>query len=203
MWFQITDPADPADVAAVVGAARTAPARCGDTVVVAVDGPSGSGKTTLALGVVDALGCPAVHMDQIFPGWDGLAAAVPLLTEQVLEPLARGERAAYRQWDWDHDRWGATVTVPQHRFLVVEGCASSVLPAGSFAAVRVWVEAPLAERMRRGVERDGEVFRPHWERWAAQERALFDADRTRERADIVVDTTPRGDAATVTGPTGR
>ncbi len=189
MWFQITDPADPADVAAVVDAAEAAPARCGDTVVVAIDGPSGSGKTTLAAGVVDALGCPAVHMDQVFPGWDGLADAVPLLTRQVLEPLARGEPAAYREWDWDHDRWGATITVPRHRFLVVEGCASSVLPAGAYAAVRVWVEAPPLERMRRGVERDGEVFRPHWERWAAQERALFEADRTRERADIVIETT--------------
>ena len=198
MWFQITDPADPEDVAAVVAAAGTALPRCGDTVVVAVDGPSGSGKTTLAKGVVDVLGCPAVHMDQIFPGWDGLAVAAPLLTSQVLEPLARGEQAAYREWDWDHGRWDGTVTVPPHRFLVVEGCGCSVLPAGGYAAVRVWVEAPLEIRMRRGIQRDGEVFRPHWERWAAQERALFGADRTRERADIVVDTTPGPAAAPVT-----
>ncbi len=202
MWFQITDPADPEDVAAVVAATGTAVPRCGDTVVVAVDGTSGSGKTTLAKGVVDALGCPAVHMDQIFPGWDGLADAAPLLTSQVLEPLARGEQAAYREWDWDLDRWGATITVPPHRFLVVEGCACSVLPAGGYAALRVWVEAPLEIRMRRGIERDGEVFRPHWERWAAQERALFEADRTRERADIVVDTTPGPATAPVTRFTG-
>ena len=45
--------------------------------------------------------------------------------------------------------------------------------------------------MRRGIERDGEAFRPHWQRWARQEDALFAADRTRQRADLVVDTTPR------------
>ncbi len=192
MWFQITDPADPQDVTAVVAAARGATPRCGARVVVAIDGPSGSGKTTLAKGVVDALGCPAVHMDEIFPGWDGLADAVPLVTSQVLEPIARGERAAYRLWDWDHDRWDGTRRVPDHPFLVVEGCASSVLPAGQYAAVRVWVEAPRPDRMRRGIARDGETFRPHWERWAAQEEALFAEDGTRARADIVIDTGPAG-----------
>jgi uridine kinase len=168
--------------------------------VVAVDGPSGSGKTTLALGVAAALGCPVVHLDRIFPGWDGLAAAVPLLTTQVLEPLARGERAAYRVWDWDTGRWDGTEEVPEGPLLVVEGCGASVRPAGGYAAVRVWVEAPPEERMRRGIERDGEAYRPHWERWARQEAALFEADRTRERADVTVWTGP-GAAPSTRRPT--
>ena len=45
--------------------------------------------------------------------------------------------------------------------------------------------------MRRGLARDGELYRPHWERWAAQEEALFAADRTRDRADVVVSTEGR------------
>ncbi len=44
--------------------------------------------------------------------------------------------------------------------------------------------------MRRGVERDGEAFRPHWERWARQEEAMFDAERTKERARLIVDGAP-------------
>ena len=36
--------------------------------------------------------------------------------------------------------------------------------------------------------RDGEAYRPHWQRWAAQERALYAADRTRESADVIVRT---------------
>ena len=74
------------------------------------------------------------------------------------------------------------------RFLVVEGCGSSVGPAGAYAAVRVFVEADRALRMQRGIARDGEAYRPHWERWAAQEAQLYAADSTRERADLVVDT---------------
>jgi uridine kinase len=191
VWFQVTDPAEPADVEAVLVALRGATARCGRTAVVAVDGPSGAGKTTLAKGVADSLGCPVVHMDELYPGWDGLAAAVPLLVREVLEPLARGRRATYRVWDWDAGARGGPRSVDPGPHLVVEGCGSSVGPAAGYAAVRVWVEAPREERMRRGVARDGETFRPHWERWADQEDALFTADRTRERADVVVSTEGR------------
>ena len=53
----------------------------------------------------------------------------------------------------------------------------------------VWVEAPYDVRLRRGLERDGDAFAPHWEQWAADEAALFARERTRERADVVVDGT--------------
>lgn len=186
MWFPVTGPADPAHVAAVLDALRTATPRCGPTTVLAVDGPSGSGKTTLAAGLVDALGCPVVHMDELYPGWDGLADAVAILADQVLRPLSRGEDARYRVWDWAAGRPGAERVLSATALLVVEGCASSVGAAGDLAAVRVWVEAPREVRMRRGIARDGETYRPHWERWAAQEDALFAADGTRARADLVI-----------------
>ncbi|WP_151524689.1 NUDIX domain-containing protein [Serinicoccus kebangsaanensis] len=161
--------------------------------VVAVDGPSGSGKTVLARAIARDLGGTLVQMDDLFPGWDGLARASGLLTEQVLEPLSRGEAAAYRRWDWHADDWApepVPVEVGPGGVLVVEGCGSSVGPAATHAAVRVWVEAEDELRMRRGIARDGEAFRPHWERWAVQEAELFAADGTRGRADLVVDTTP-------------
>jgi hypothetical protein len=43
--------------------------------------------------------------------------------------------------------------------------------------------------MRRGLERDGDAFAPHWEAWAAAEAAHFAEHRTRDRADVVVDGT--------------
>ena len=140
--------------------------------VVGIDGPSGSGKTTLASAVAQRLGCAVVHMDELFPGWDGLAAAAGLLTEQVLRPLAQENDGAYRRWDWDASTC----------------CASTVHPATPYVAVAVWVEADAQVRMTRGIERDGEAFRPHWQRWAAQERALFATDGTRDRADLIVST---------------
>jgi hypothetical protein len=43
--------------------------------------------------------------------------------------------------------------------------------------------------MARGIERDGDAFAPHWEQWAKDEAALFARERTRERADVIVDGT--------------
>jgi hypothetical protein len=40
------------------------------------------------------------------------------------------------------------------------------------------------------MERDGEDYRPHWERWVRQEDVLFAAERTRQRADLRIDGAP-------------
>lgn len=156
--------------------------------MVAIDGPSGAGKTTLAQDVVALLGCPVVHMDDLYPGWDGLREGVALLVSEVLEPLAAGRAARYRVWDWAGRRRGETRVLGTPPVLVVEGCGASVGEAARYAAVRVWVDAPQEVRRARGLARDGEAYRPFWERWAAQEEALFAADATRARADLVVST---------------
>jgi uridine kinase len=181
------------DAERVVGLVERARPRCGAVTVVAVDGPSGAGKTTLANAVAAELGAggrsvSVVHVDELVPGWDGLAATPGLVAEHILEPLSRGEPAAFRAWDWEADRWGETRPVPLAEVLVLEGCGSSARPAGDWASVRVWVEAPLARRHSRAMGRDGAVFAPHWERWAAQERELYARDGTRSRADLVVET---------------
>ncbi|MFT3860491.1 uridine kinase family protein [Micropruina sp.] len=172
----------------VIECASRAEPRCGGSVVIGIDGPSGSGKTTLAQALTDLLGAPVIHMDDLFPGWDGLAQAAGLLTDQVLRPLACGAPAGYRRWDWNTSTWAEWVEVPGAPVLIVEGCASTVDPAAPFIAARVWVEADHDTRMIRGIERDGEAYRPNWERWAAQERELFGADGTRQRADLIVRT---------------
>lgn len=180
--------ADPTQVEAVAAAARTARPVAGTTVVVAIDGRSGSGKTLLGSAVATALGCPVVHLDDIYPGWDGLEGGVALATTHVLEPLARGERAAYPRWDWMRSRPGRTVGVEPATHLVLEGCGALVPPASPFAAVRVWVEAPTAVRRERALSRDGETYAPHWDRWAAQEDAVYARSRPWESADLVVRT---------------
>ncbi len=187
--------ADPGHVAAVVALTRAAapavpyPAvHAGGTVVVAVDGRSGSGKTLLATAVADALACPVVHLDDVYPGWDGLEAGVALLTEHVLAPLARGEQAAYPRWDWMRSRPGRTVTVDAGPLLVVEGCGVLVPPAAAYAAVRVWLEAPDDVRRERALSRDGETYAPHWDRWAAQEDSVYVVARPRDTAHLVLRT---------------
>ena len=173
-------------VAALVPSAQP---RCGATVVVAVDGRSGTGKTTYADALGSRLGAPVLHLDDIYPGWDGLAAAVDTVATDVLEPLATGQPAAYRRWDWAQNRPAALQRVAPTPVLVVEGVGAGALPAGAYAAVLVWLHADDAVRKARALGRDGEVFARAWDRWAVQEEALLARDRTSGRADVVLDTT--------------
>lgn len=180
--------------AALASKILEAPPRCGATRLVCVDGPSGSGKTVLAgrlaAALIDpALGDPVlVHMDDLYPGWDGLDAAVPLLHEWIVAPLVAGRAAAYRRYDWVAGQYAEEHVLGQPDVLVVEGVGAGSAAANAVALI--WVEAPRAERFRRGIERDGEVYRPHWERWARQEDALFARERTRDRATLLVDGAP-------------
>ena len=188
--WQGVDVTSPDPVAAVQRLLAERAPHAGATHVVAVDGPSGSGKTTLAARLAAALDAPVVHMDDLYPGWDGLEDAVPRLAEWVLEPLSRKESARYRRYDWDRGEYAEWHDVPDTPVVVVEGVASAARAVAPHLSVVVWMEARPDVRMDRGMERDGETYRPHWERWARQEDAHFAADDTRSRADVVVDTTP-------------
>jgi uridine kinase len=158
-------------------------------VVVSIDGRSGSGKTSLANAVAAELQDAAiVHLDDMYPGWDGLAATPPLLVAQVLEATRRGEATSFRRFDWVRGTFADAVAVPRAPFLIVEGAGSSVGMARRYADVRVWLEADSAIRKRRGLARDGDAYAPHWQRWADQEDAVFGADRTREHAHLVLRT---------------
>lgn len=175
---------------AIADLVRSQSPRAGDTRVVAIDGPSGSGKTTLARRLDRVLDARSIHMDALYPGWDGLAEAPDLLVTQVLRPLSERRRASYRRWDWEAHGWAESHDVAADPVLIVEGVGSGALACAAFLSALIWIEAPRDERMRRGIERDGETFRPHWERWAEQEAAMFAADRTRERADLLIDGAP-------------
>jgi len=178
-------------VAAVVAHVDASEPRCGTTRLVVVDGPSGAGKTTLARRVADELSAPTVHMDDLYPGWDGLREGVLRAHEWVAEPLGRGLPARYRRWDWALDRYAEWVQVPASDVLVLEGCGSAVRPVGEAASTVVWVEADEPVRHARGMARDA-AYEPFWDRWAAQEKDLYAADGTRGRADLLLDTTRDG-----------
>ncbi|UPK76418.1 4-amino-4-deoxy-L-arabinose transferase [Nocardioidaceae bacterium SCSIO 66511] len=177
---------------ALTGELRARTPTAGKTRVLAIDGPSGSGKTTLAgrlaqTGVPTAKPIPIVHLEDIYPGWDGLRETPDLLVDWVLRPLSEGRPAAYRHWNWERDEWAGLHSVPAADTLIVEGVGSGALACAPFLTMLVWIDAPREVRKARGIERDGETYRPYWERWAALEAEMFATDRTRERADICID----------------
>jgi uridine kinase len=165
-----------------------APPRCGRTRLVCVDGPSAAGKTDLAARLASALDDPpVVHMDDLYDGWDGLAEGVRRLRDLVAA-LTDGP-ARYRRYDWARGAYGAEVEVGSPPVLVVEGVGAGAV--ADRAVLTIWLETPEVVRYRRGMARDGEAYRPYWDRWAAQERAHYAATPTHDLADVVVDGAPK------------
>jgi len=178
-------------IAAALLAINSAQPRCGTTKVVAIDGPSGAGKTDFAAALAERLpGAHVLHMDDLFAGWDGLEHAVADVHDQVLAPLARGERGTYRRWDWGNNRYGQRQSLPATSLLLVEGVGSGAGSGSQLESALIWLEADPDVRLRRCIERDGESYLPHWRRWAAHEEALFALDGTRSRADLIINTSP-------------
>ena len=178
-------------VSAVVALVSTSEPRCGSTHLVVLDGPSGAGKTTLADELASALAAPTVHMDDLYPGWDGLRAGTHRAQEWIVAPLIEGRPARYQRWDWARSEYAESVQLPSSDVLILEGCGAGALPVGNAASVLVWVEADETVRRARGIARDP-GFAEFWEGWAIQERRLYEADRTWERAHLFVDTTADG-----------
>lgn len=158
-----------------------------DPLVVALDGPSGSGKTRLARRVARALGdSTLLRMDHVVPGWDGLEESTRLI-RPVLEQLRAGEGVCYRVWDWSTGGWGAPLRRPSAAHVVLEGCGSGALSLSDLVDFLIYVDAPPEVRRVRAIARDGATYEANWARWAAQEASHFAANRTRQRADLLID----------------
>ena len=160
--------------------------------LVAVDGPAGSGKSTEAARLSRRLGrAPVIDLDDFF-AWRDLEGWWPRFEAEVADPLLAGRPAAWGVRDWRGDPDGSSTrgvrTAPPWPVVVLDGVSSSRAAIAPRLALRVWVEAPREERLRRGLARDGEAEREHWLAWQAMEDAFFAADATRERADVVVQT---------------
>jgi uridine kinase len=187
----------PATFAALAGRVLDGPPRLGGTRLVCVDGPAGSGKTTFAGRLADSLGADAVllHMDDLYAGWT-LTGAVARLAAGVLRPLAAGRPAAYHRYDWTVGRFDIEpVHVTPAPVLIVEGCGSGARVLDPWTSALIWVEAPAALRLARGLARDGVGLEGHWRRWQQAESVAFAAEDTSARAGLRID----GTAAVIGG----
>jgi hypothetical protein len=172
----------------IEGLLREAVPRAGRTRVLAIDGRSGAGKTALATELRVVLGAPVVLLEDLYGGWDGLEDGIDLLVSEVLEPLAAGRVARVPRFDWTAREWAEPVLLDPPEVLIVEGVGAGARRAAVYESLLVWLEAPPFVRKKRALERDGDVFAPHWEQWAAQEEAMLARERTPERAGLVLRT---------------
>jgi uridine kinase len=148
--------------------------------VILIDGRSGSGKTEMAVELVAALDSQFVSLDDVYPGWDGLEAASGMVRTDIL--LAN----RFQCWDWQADAPGDWCDLNPGLALVVEGSGALSRANRELATLGVWVELDEPTRKARALERDGEMYAPHWDRWAAQEQRFFDRERPDLLADLVI-----------------
>jgi uridine kinase len=179
------------------------PASLGTGRLVCVDGPAGSGKTTLGLAIEravrDRLARPLqppehaqvqlLHMDDVYEGWSGLDAAMKRVARDIVGPLRSGEAGSYRRYDWAAETFAEELVVEPVDVLVIEGVGSGAAAYDDAITCLVWVETPADIRLRRGLERDGEQMRDHWLDWRDQEDDVLGRERTRDRADVIIDGT--------------
>jgi len=148
--------------------------------VVLIDGRSGAGKSSLARALVSRWPLRGrvqlVALDSIYPGWDGLDDGVELARELILTPHARGVVGVWQRWEWTTGEPAEAHAVDPSLPLIVEGAGLLTPATARLGDVRVWLESPAASRRQRALDRDGDSYRPHWDRWARQEQRHVERD---------------------------
>ena len=170
------------------------------TPIVLIDGRAASGKSSLAAALKNQLfkeleqAPRLIHMDDLYPGWEGLIAGSHYLNQQILQPLNLGKTASWQLWDWEQSQRGKS-DEPGNGWrefaggtpLIVEGCGSLSRVSSELADYRVWIETEKQVRQQRWLDRDGEKFNEVWHIWAGQEDEFYQQEKSSQLADLVIE----------------
>lgn len=169
------------------------------TPIILIDGRAGSGKSTFAQELVNLLfkelevAPKLVHMDDLYPGWNGLSEGSRYLSTNLLVPLKRGKPAAWQIWDWAANKRGNS-NEPGNGWrefsggipLIVEGCGSLSQLNSELADIAIWIEADSAVRKSRWEQRDGHKFDEFWPVWSIQEDEFYQEHQSQQLASLVI-----------------
>lgn len=171
--------------------------------VLAVDGRSNNGKTTVAARIGDMVpGSVVIHTDDI--AWENSRFSwADLLIDGILVPVHQGQEVSYRPPRWDEHGRDGSIDVPVGcPLLIIEGDGAGRREVAHLIDTLIWVQADEREAAQRAVARaavptaadlanravDEAPFDD--EGWMAEEIPFNAAQRTWERADIIVCGTP-------------
>lgn len=175
----------------------------GRPAVLAIDGRSNSGKTTLAAQIGESVpGSVVIHTDDI--AWEHSRFGwADLLIDGILVPVRQGQGVSYRPPRWDeHGREGSIEVPVGCPLLIIEGDGAGRREVARLIDILIWVQADEREAGQRSVARaahppagdlanmavGGAPFDE--DGWMAEEIPFNTAQRTWERADIIVCGTP-------------
>ncbi len=117
---------------------------------------------------------PVLSTEVINPNmdWDRLRTL-------VLEAVVKNQDIRYQLYDFSKGTLsGEVLGVPPEATIILEGVWSMQEAFKDFYDYAIWLEAPAAMRLERGVARDGEEYRPVWEQeWIPIDEATKKAGR--------------------------
>jgi len=159
------------------------------TPIVLIDGRSNSGKSTLAGEVQNLIfkngeSAPRViHMDDLYPGGDGLQAGVEYMNRFILGPISQGKTANWQEWDWSLNERKTWREFSGGTPLIIEGCGALSQLSAEVCDLSVWLDVDQEIRHARWLEREGSS--EHWAQWAAQEEEFYAREKSIHLADLI------------------
>jgi uridine kinase len=166
--------------------------------IILIDGQAASGKSQFAKDLSELYfqsekqAARVIQMDDLYPGWDGLAEGSVYLLTHILTPLSQGKTASWQIWNWQKSERGAQDNVNGRRefsggtALIIEGCGSISRLSSELADVTIWIEAAAEERKKRFNLRDAGRFDEYFGIWSAQEDEFYDRENSKQLAQLIV-----------------
>ena len=166
--------------------------------IVLIDGRAASGKSQFAKDLaeaffqVDRQAARTIHMDDLYPGWNGLAEGSVYLLTNILLPLANSRSANWQVWNWRKNHRGAEEPGNGRRefsggtLLIVEGCGSISRLSYEHSDFQVWIDADDEQRKERFSLRDQGKFDEFFGIWSAQEDEYYEKEKSKQLAQLIV-----------------
>jgi uridine kinase len=166
--------------------------------IVLIDGRAASGKSQFAKDLaeaffqVDRQAARTIHMDDLYPGWNGLAEGSVYLLTNILLPLANSRSANWQVWNWRKNHRGAEEPGNGRRefsggtLLIVEGCGSISRLSHEHSDFQVWIDAENEKRKERFSLRDNGQFDEYFGIWSAQEDEFYEREKSKQLAQLIV-----------------
>ena len=163
------------------------------TTLIAIDGVAGSGKTTLALKLAtDLTDSYVVHMDDLYDGWNNplsqkLTARV---MSQLLNPISKQMSVSYQVFNWKLNRFTDFKSVPQSKYLILEGVGSAQREFRPYMNKIIWIECDPNLGYNRVIARDGDQVKQEMLKFLIDQNNHFSTELSKNAADYTLNGAP-------------